>query len=127
MNNTGSNRRKLARLTMTMEGVLRHRAWWRFSKPQVVEIVDFNRYGAGFVSHKPLAPGSKVLLDLKADHFVLRQVEAQVVSVRLVSGKQYRIGVRFYTHLDKFIGPNSLSLSTLMSLEESFSGVAHEF
>jgi len=120
---TMSNRRKLPRLNTRMPASVRVLSgWWRRGRELSCEVLDYNRFGAGLMSPRPLSVGGRLLVDLNAGHFVLRRLPAEVASCTR-EGRQYRIGVRFYRNLGELVsgGEGSAALVVLSGLEESLS------
>jgi hypothetical protein len=92
--------------------------WWRRGSHGECQVLDYNRLGAALVSSRALPIGSRLLLDLNAGHFVLRRLPAQVVSC-VRDGRQYRVGVQFFRHLDVPESEGKGSLTVLSGLEDS--------
>jgi hypothetical protein len=117
---TISNRRKLVRIATRIPAqVSKVSGWWLRGSQGECEITDYNRFGAGLLSARALSVGSRLLLDLNAEHFVLRRLPAEVVSC-VRDGRSYRVGVRFYRNLNELVsGQASAALTVLHGLEES--------
>lgn len=116
---TMSNRRQLARIATRMPVQVRKLSgWWRRGSQGECEILDYNRLGAALMSSRTLPVGSRLLLDLNAGHFVLRRLPAQVISC-VREGRQYRVSVHFFRHLEMPAEQERGALTVLSGLEES--------
>lgn len=118
---TYDNRRKQARVRTDMRVLVVQASGigriWR--RPMEARALDFNRYGMAFVMPVRLSAGSRLRLDLKAPHMILRRVEAVVVRSERVN-RQWRTGVRFYRKLAEYqeVRPGA-PLPVLTGLEET--------
>ncbi|MDX1754634.1 MAG: PilZ domain-containing protein [Marinobacter sp.] len=66
----------------------------RQRKPTAVNCLDLNRYGMALISPKPIAPGSRLLLDMDGRYISESGVDARVVDCRPFQAG-YRLGLRF--------------------------------
>lgn len=115
---TGMNRRKMDRFRASLQvSVVRSGLIRRRSISGVA--VDYNRYGLALVSPARLRLRMNVHLNIRSEHMLLRKVDARVVSC-VRTGKEYRIGLRFYRTLKDFAEPAlGHPLHFLLGLEEA--------
>lgn len=93
--------------------------WLQRGRRVDARVLDYNRFGAALVSARRVRSGSRLLMDLRAEHFVLRRLRAEVVDCRR-EGQMFRIGVRFQCPLGRPVcSSDSSSLTALLGLEES--------
>ena len=112
--------RRLPRIAANMPAQARIQSGWLQRGRRIdARLLDYNRFGAALVSARRVSPGCRLLMDLRAEHFVLRRLRAEVVDCRR-EGQMFRIGVRFQCPLGRPVcHGESPFLIALHGLEES--------